>query len=167
MNLYELTGFYKELQAMIEDDGVDEQTFIDTLEASGWTDDFNAKADAYIAVIRNIEIAIAGDEGQIARIGEIQKQLKDSKTAKENKVKRLKENLCGAMIATDNRKFKTDNHSFWTQKSQSLVVDGVVPVDYLTVPEPEPDNKKIKDALKNGEKLDFAHLDEKETLRFK
>ena len=40
-------------------------------------------------------------------------------------------------------------------------------MEFFTVPEPKISKQKIKDALKKGEELPFARLDEKETVRFK
>ncbi len=170
MTLYELTGQYKEIEAMIEDDAVDEQAFLDTLDSIDWEQNFQDKADAYVEIIRNIEVSIGADDGKIDAITKILDSIKASKAAKENKVKKMKENLCNAMIETNQQKFQTQKFSFWTQKTTPSVVieeGSVIPMDYLTVPEPKADKKKIADALKNGEKLDFAKLEQHDIVRFK
>lgn len=166
--LYELTETFKEIQAMAEDDNADEQAFLDTLDAIDWNKDFEDKCDSYVMVIRNTEIAIGSDDGQIAAIEKILEDLKKSKAAKENKIKKMKESLCKAMIAVDKPKFKSSRFSYWTQKTSEVVItDENVPFEFMTVPKPTVSKTKIKDALKKGEQLSFAHIEEHETVRFK
>lgn len=168
-SLYELTETFKQIQAMVEDDGADEQVLADTLESIDWNEDFEEKCDSYVMVIRNTEVAIGADEGQIKAIEKILQELKDSKASKENKVKRMKESLCSAMIATNRTKFKSQRFSFWTQATSSVVIDDPanVPVEFFRVKEPEINKDAIKKALSNGEKLTFAHLEKKDGVRFK
>ena len=168
--LYELTEEYKQIQAMVEDDGEDEQTLIDTLDSIDWTKDFEEKADSYVMVIRNAEVDIAADEGRIKAVEKILENMKKSKTAKENHVKRMKESLHSAMVTVGKPKFKTKMFSFWTQtNTPSVVIDKpeAIPMDYYRVPEPEVNKQAIKEALQKGEKLDFAHLEATEGVRFR
>ena len=167
--LYELTDTYRQIQAMVEDDDADEQVFIDTLDSIDWEHDFEEKADSYVMTIRNVEVAIGADEGQIAAIEKILKDLKDSKTRKENMVKRMKESLCKAMIETKHEKFKSKRFSFWTQASTSVVIDDPtsIPMEFYRVKEPEVNKDAIKKALNNGETFEFAHLEKKDNVRFK
>ena len=169
ISLYELTETFKQIQAMAEDDEADEQAFLDTLDAIDWTTDFESKCDSYVMTIRNLELAIGADDGQIAAIEKILENVKKSKQAKENRIKNMKERLCNAMIAVDKTKFKSSRFSYWTQKTSEVVVtdETLVPLTMKTIPEPKISKKLIKDALKNGEKLSFAHLEEHETVRFK
>lgn len=167
--LYELTEQFKQIQSMVEEEGADEQVFIDTLDSIDWEHDFEEKADSYVMCIRNAEIAVGADEGQIAAVEKILEELKKSKAAKENRIKRMKESLCNAMIQTGKTKFKSQRFSFWTQKTSEVVItdEAGVSMEYYTVLEPKISKQKIKDALKKGETLPFARLDEKETVRFK
>lgn len=167
--LYQLTETFKQIQSMVEDDGADEQVLTDTLDSIDWNEDFEEKCDSYVMVIRNTEVSIGADDGQIEAIEKILNDLKKSKAAKENKVKRMKESLCNAMVTTGKEKFKTEHFSLWTQKTSEVVItdEAGVSMEYFTVPEPKISRTKIKDALKNGEKLPFARLEEKETLRFR
>ena len=167
--LYELTDTYRQIQAMVEDDNADEQVFIDTLDSIDWEKDFEEKADGYVMTIRNVEVAIGADEGQIAAIEKVLKDLKDSKTRKENMVKRMKESLCNAMIATNHEKFKSTRFSFWTQPSTSVVIDDEanIPMEFYRVKEPEINKDAIGKALRSGEKFEFAHLESKQGVRFR
>ena len=66
--------------------------------------------------------------------------------------------------------FKTELFSFNIQKNggkQALTIDGDVPEKY-TKTIIENDTDKIRQALENGEKLSFAHLEPRgESLRIK
>lgn len=57
-SIYELTGEYLELMNMLEDEEVDEQTIIDTLEALDG--EIENKADNYAKIIRSLESDIDG-----------------------------------------------------------------------------------------------------------
>ena len=167
--LYELTETFKEIQAMLEDD-TDEQVLIDTLDSIDWYKDFEDKCDNYVMVIRNTEMAIAADKGQIEYLDKLLKAVKDSKAAKENKIKRMKESMYDAMNKVGKTKFKSQRFSYWTQKNTpSLVIDNPenVPLEYFKTPAPEIDKEAIKKALKDGETFSFAHLETTEGVRFK
>jgi ABC-type transporter Mla subunit MlaD len=94
MTLYEITGDIRELQSMLAD-GEDETIINDTLESV--MDDFTDKADAYGAVIRNLEADANAYAEEI-------KRLTAKKTTAENGIKRLKTALLNAMIETGNEK---------------------------------------------------------------
>ena len=169
-SLYQLTEEFKKIQSMIEDDEADEQTLIDTLDSIDWTKDFEEKADSYVMVIRNTEVSIGADKGQIEAIEKILGELKAGVKVKENRIKRMKENLCGAMIKVGKTKFDSQRFKFWTQKTSpaTVIEEGkTIPLDYYYTPEPEVDKAKITKDLKNGVKLDFAHLEQHDIVRFK
>lgn len=168
-SLFALTKEYQELQAMIEDE-TDLQVFSDTLEAMNWEQDFKDKADAYAAIVQNMKVVIGSLDGQIKAVSDILDDLKKAKKAKEAKVDRLKQNLCDAMVRTENQKFKTDFHSFWTQDSKTLKIDEV---DAETIPLAyqkhvvEVDKDAVREALDSGKNVGFARYEEKTTLRFR
>jgi len=168
-SLYELTETFKQIQAMLEDD-TDEQVLKDTLDSIDWDKDFEDKCDNYVMVIRNTEMSIASDNGQIEYLDKLLKSVKASKQAKENKIRRMKENMYDAMNKVGKTKFKSQRFSFWTQKNTpSLVIDNPanIPLEYFKIPEPEIDREAIKKALKDGAELGFAHLETTEGVRFK
>lgn len=172
VSLYQLTETYQRLESMAQDDGVSEELFNQMLDDMDWKTDFEEKCDSYVEIIRNLEVAAGADRGQIESIEKILETIKESLTSKENKIKRMKENLCKGMIATHNEKFRTKKYSFWTQKTTpAVVIDGVVPMEYLIAQEPKVDKKKLADDLKkaekDGKKIDFAHLESHEIARFK
>ncbi len=160
-NLYQLTNNYETVLNMLYDEDTDEQMILDTLEAiEGEIED---KADNYAKIIKELEAK------QNARKEEA-KRLTESAKVFENRVKTLKSNLFNSMKATGKTKFATDLFSFNIAKNggkQTLTIDGEVPEEY-TKAVIENDTDKIRQALENGEKLTFAHLEPREeSLRIK
>lgn len=69
------------------------------------------------------------------------------------------------MEATGNLKLQTEHFKISAVKNgglQPMKITGDVPEEYLEY-KPQPDNKKIRDALNDGITLDFAHLEERGT----
>lgn len=160
-NLYQLTNNYETVLNMLYDEDADEEMILDTLEAiEGEIED---KADNYAKIIKELEAK------QNARKEEA-KRLTESAKVFENRVKALKINLFNSMKATGKTKFATDLFSFNIAKNggkQTLTIDGDVPEEY-TKTITENDTDKIRQALENGEKLTFAHLEPRgESLRIK
>ena len=160
-NLYQLTNDYETVLNMLYDEDADEEMILDTLEAiEGEIED---KADNYAKIIKELEAK------QNARKEEA-KRLTESAKVFENRVKALKSNLFNSMKSTGKTKFATDLFSFNIAKNggkQTLTIDGDVPEEY-TKTVIENDTDKIRQALENGEKLTFAHLEPRgESLRIK
>ena len=146
---------------MIYDEDADEQMILDTLESiEGEIED---KADGYAKIIKELEAL------RDARKVEA-KRLTESATIFDNRIKGLKRNLFNAMKQTGKTKFATDLFTFNIAKNggkQALTIDGDVPEEY-TKTIIENDTDKIRQALENGEKLPFAHLEPRgESLRIK
>lgn len=160
-NLYQLTNKYETVLNMLYDEEIDEQMILDTLESiEGEIED---KADGYAKIIKELEAR------RDARKAEA-KRLTESAKVFENRVNTLKSNLFNAMKTTGKTKFATDLFSFNITKNggkQPLTIDGEVPKEY-TKTVIENDTDKIRQALENGEKLPFAHLEPRgESLRIK
>lgn len=163
MRLYELQGKYLELMEMADDPDVDFEMLMDTLE--GVDGSIEDKADNYAKLIRNME-------SDVKQIDEEMKRLQNRKNALANRAKDLKENLQNAMTTTGKTKFKTTLFSFGIQKnppSVKLRSDDWhdVPREFLIDREPVIDKKGIMDALKGGEELGFAWLEQGESLRIR
>lgn len=161
MTLYELTEDYMNLLELAEDPDIDEQAFTDTLEGiDGALED---KAEGYAKVIRTLE-------GDAAACDAESKRLRTKKQTIENNIKRMKSALQMAMEATGKRKFKTPLFSFGIQKNpESVVIDhaGKVPASYWIPQPPELDKKAIKAYLKENEGVEWAHLEQTESLRIR
>lgn len=155
--LYELTGEYLELLDMLQNcDAIEEEVLKDTLE--GIEGEIEVKADNYAKIIKELTL-------DAKKYEEEKKRLEINQRVLENRAERLKEHLYNSMLATGKTKFKTDLFSFGIQKNGGLqplaiIPDVEIPDQYL---KKEPDNTKIREALKKGEELPFAKLGERGT----
>jgi len=166
-SLYELTGEYLNLLAMLEDEDVDEQVIMDTIE--GLDGEFEQKADNYAKIIRNLEGKNKAIENEIDRLNK-------RKTTFENRIKYLKNRLYEAMKLTGKTKFTTDLFSFNIQKNggkRTLVVDmdiELIPEEYRIKQPDKINGDKIRELLKElgSDRCEFAHLEPQgESLRIK
>lgn len=161
MKLYEITEDFERLREMALDPDVDPEAIRDTMEAI--EADFEDKADGYAKVIRMLETDEDGLDAEI-------KRLQARKSAVSGNKGRIKEALEKAMRQTGKTKFKTLLFSFGIQKnppSVAILKEDSVPIDYLVVPNPQPDKKRILAELKAGAKFDWAELRQTEALRIR
>ena len=171
--LYELTGDFQRLMEMLEDEEIEEQVILDTLESV--TYEIEDKADGYAKIIKSLEAKIDGLNKETVRLNSRKKTF-------ENRIKWLKENLAYCMRAIGKRKFTTDLFSFNIQKNggkRKLIID----VDVDNVPEKyrikQPDaldcdsiREYLKDNGLEGQdgslNCEFAHLEPQgESLRIR
>lgn len=162
MTLYDLTKEYAALLAMAEEEELDEQTLADTFE--GLEGEIEDKADGYAKVIADLRMQGDGLQKEIDRLTKMKKSL-------EGNIDRMKKTLEIAMITTGKRKFRTDLFSFWIQKNTpSLkldIEDDAVPAKYH-IPQPDKiDREAIKKDLKNGADIDWAHMEQSESIRIR
>lgn len=147
MKLYELTGQFLELMDMLEDEDVEEQVIMDTLE--GVEGEIEQKADGYAKIMKSIESDVEGLDKEISRLTARKKTF-------ENRIKWLKQNLQMCMIATGKRKFTTDLFSFGIQKNggkRKLTVDveiDNIPEEYRIKQPDTVDGDKLRDYLKDN-----------------
>lgn len=167
-SLYELTGDFLKVQEMLENDEFDRETLENTLGCIDY--EIEIKAENYAKVIKNLETARASIKGQKDALknalnDEIERLDHKEKTF-ENKIKYLKENLGQAMKITGKEKIKTDLFSFYFRKNQSVsVIDEkkALKSEYVKT-KVTLDKAALLEAMKNGEKFDFANIRESETL---
>lgn len=161
MNLFELTGQYLALLELAEMPDADPEVIEGTMEALDG--ELEEKADGYARIIAQLKADAAGLDEEINR-------LIGRKTALVTNAERLKRHLEAAMIATGKTKFKTTLFSFGIQKNPASVKiddEDAIPSIYLIPQMPKIDKKGILAALKNGEKLSYAHLEQGESLRIR
>ncbi len=153
--LYEITGDYLRLLEMLEEEeNIDPQAFKDTLE--GIEGEFEIKADGYARVLKELNAEADKYNAEIQHMAARRDSI-------NNRGKMLKQHLYDSMKATGKLKFKTDLFSFGIQKNggvqpMEIVPDVTIPDEYCRK---EPDNAKIREALKNGAELPFAVLKER------
>lgn len=162
MTLYEITEDFARLLALAEDPETDPDVLADTMEAI--TGDFDAKADGYAMVIAQLTAEADAVKKEADRLATRRKALQAN-------ADRIKKALETAMVTVDRRKFKTTLFSFNIQKNPPRVVIDAdpweIPVEYTTIPDPVVDTAKVKEALKAGEALTWAHLEQGESLRIR
>lgn len=165
--LYSLTEEYLELLNMLEDEEIDEQMILDTIE--GMDGEIEHKADNYAKLIRNIESSNEAIKKEVER-------LNNRKTTFENRIKSLKEHLYNSMKVTGKTKFTTELFSFNIQKNggkRALTIDKdleLIPDDYRIKQPDKIDGDKVRDLIKDlgDDKCEFAHLEpQSEGLRIK
>lgn len=151
--LYELTGDYLSLLEWLEDEeNLEDAVVKDTLEGiEGAIED---KAENYAKIIKELTAEAKKFEEEKNRLEERQKAL-------ENRAMLLKKNLYNSMKLTGKTKFKTKLFSFGIQKNgglQPIEIDAAnVPDEYM---KKDPDNAKIRTALKEGKELPFVTVKE-------
>lgn len=158
-NLYKLNEAWQEVANMLYQEDTDEQMLLDTLE--GIEEDIEDKADNYAYIITDMQNTIMACKNEKDRLTKRQKMI-------ENNINTLKGNLFKTMKDTGKTNFKTELHTFRIQKNggkRALTIDGDVPKEYQkTIIENDTD--KIRQALEEGKKLPFAHLEAQgESLR--
>ena len=152
-SLYDLKGEFLALYELAINDE-DPQAFLDTLE--GLKGELEVKAGGYVHVIK--QLTMEADE-----CDKLIDAFTAKKSARMNNVKRMKEALIDAMDAAGIDSLKAGEFNLKISKNgglQPMKITGDVP-DSFTKVIVEPDNKKIRDALANGEALEFAHLEER------
>ena len=155
--LYELTGDYEYLINKLYDPEWDEDALIDTLD--GIEGEIEDKADGYAKILAQMD-------GDVAALKEQEHRLADRRRVLENRAKRLKENLYTTMKTVGKTKFQTQLFAFSIRKTPAAVViddAAAIPDKYKTYVESIL-KTDIKDALKAGEDLPGAHLEQGETL---
>jgi len=161
MTLYELTGNALLLQNLAENQEIDEQTFLDTMESLQF--EIEEKADAYAT-------DMSGVKGDIEAIKAEEKRLADKRRVLENRHDTMKKNLENSMKVMGIPKIKTLLFSFNIQKNPaSLKIDdeSKIPSTFFVAQPDKLDNAMLKEALKSGEVIEGARLESGESLRIK
>lgn len=158
-NMYALTKAYEEVQALAEA-GEDVTDTLLSLEG-----DIEVKAENTNKVIKMFTGYNLAIDEEIKRLTEIKKH-------NENAVERLKSGIENMMIALNKSEIKTALFSAkWVKNPPSVVITNEQAVDakYLTIiPQTfKVDKNRIKEDLKNGVELQYAHLEQGRRLDLK
>ena len=163
MTLYELTDTYAQLYELAAGGDIDEQTFLDTLEATDFTADLEAKAEGYAKIITNLQ-------GEIAQCKAEEERLAENRRAKETNIKRMKERLQQAMDMVGRDKIKTPLFSLNVQNNPPSVTvadERAVPEKYLIPQPPKVDKKAILADIKAGAEFDWVTVTQGRSLRIR
>jgi len=163
--LYELKAEFAQVLDMMEDEDVEMDVIVDTLESISC--EIEDKAVGYAKIIKMIE-------GETKTIKEEEERLAKRRKSMENKITNLKNNLQTAMELIEKKEIKTPLFSFKIQKNPPSVVYDVDIKDFANIPEeflipqdPKINTAAIKERLTSGEVLEIAHLEQKESLRIR
>lgn len=153
MTLYDIVGEYEQLYALAIEDG-DKQAFLDTLE--GLKGELEVKASGYVQVMKQLEM----EEAECDKVIEA---FKAKKQTRANSIKKMSEALQSAMETAGVDVLNAGDYELKIVNNggvQPLIISGDVPDSFMKVIY-EPDNKKIREALIDGQELDFARLGER------
>lgn len=164
MKLYELTQEYQALQEMAEDQDVDFQAVMDTLEGIGG--EFKAKADNIACVVKGLSAqadALKTESEALARRGK----------AASARADRLREYLFRQMRLAGISRIETNRNVIFIRKTPEALRfedEGAFlrwaaeHPEYLRQKPPEIDKSAVKDAIKAGESLPGVALEQGETF---
>lgn len=159
-NLYEITEDMMRLMDMMNDPDTDNEALEEAMQEV--QANFEEKAESYCQVIKQFEADAAAYNAEADR-------LKQRQTVCENNVKRLKEALQKALVATGHEKgfnaglfrLKVSNNG----GVRPIVIDGEVPAEYKIV-KYENNNEAIRKYLEgfaDDKGCSFAHFGERGT----
>jgi len=149
--LYEITQNMKQLNNYLDDE-FNEEVYNNTLSII--KNELSNKSTSLIHVIKNIESDETILNNEIERL----KAIKDKKS---KKLKNIKEYIKVCMEQMGVNKIETPIGNFTLRKSESVdIINPLkIPAQYLnTVVEYKPDKVKIKEAIKNGIKIEGAEI---------
>lgn len=156
MNVFEITGAYRQLEALLELDPDDE-----TLQAeiNRIDDAAENKAENIAYLIRNREAALAG---MALAKSELEGRMRNAAAD----VDRLKEKLHGLLAATGKRKVQGRFVTVSVVNNKAAVIvdnPGLLPPQFLRMVPPipaviEPDKAKLYEAMREGEIIAGARL---------
>ena len=156
MHLFELNEKFDAIVAMIEDDdnGIDEQVLIDTLESIKL--DRDLKLD-------NLATLIERNNAYINAYAEKQKKLQAAKKQLQTANDRFQWYMTQTMDHAGMKELKTENHMLRPRNyNASVVVDdaSVIPDRYMvTKTTVTPNKTAIRKALKAGEEVPGVHVE--------
>lgn len=158
MNLYQLTGAALQLQEMLELGEIDQQTFDDTVEGL----ELDTKIENYCKIIKNLEAQAKAFKEEKDRLAEREK-------AAKNGVTRLKETLLMSLQALDITKVDAGTFTVSRSKSKSVkIVDETwLPEKFLIYQPAKIDKTAITKAIKEGEEVAGAEMEETEYVRIR
>ena len=161
-SLYDITGRALALMEMADNGELEEEVLKDTWE--GLEGEFDAKAEVYCKVIKNIDGDVKALDAEI-------KRLTEKKKALENNISRMKDTLYQSMKAIGKEKAGGQILKASIQKNGGVLPliykDEDVPADFQKV-EMKTDTAKIREQLDKGVELSFAHYGERgESIRIK
>ena len=157
--LYELTEDYSMLEEMFDDEEVDEQTLLDTLE--GIEGEYNDVMEYKCKMIKNYEALAKAKKEEADRLSNQARTI-------NNRIKWLKDKMLISLVATGKEEAGGDVLKCKIAKAggknpiilaEDIDVDSL-PDEYKRI-ETSVNKENVRKALEDGIKLDFAELGER------
>src|SRR5574337_1302668 len=164
-NLYEIEARYHAALALLYDEDTPEDVALDTIDSV--EGEMEVKAEAYAAIIGNLEHLAAG-------IREAEKRQAERRKSLEAKAERLRQRLLDAMVGGGIPRFETPRFRISVRANPEKVViddEAAIPAIYLReIPAKyEPDKSLMRAAMK-GQTRDLGQefeLGQAPTVRFR
>jgi Siphovirus Gp157 len=164
LTLFELTGQYRDLQSLVDSDEVPEQVIRDTLE--GLTGEFNDKAVAVAHVVLNLQAASAAMNDAAAA-------MKARATRVQARADSLRHYLLYCMQSADVKRIERPDvliKRVMNPPAVQVTDEDAIPRDYFVQPPPPPprlDRKALAAALKAGEPVPGAYIEQGERVEIR
>lgn len=158
-SLYTLSAEYAAIRARLMENQEDEQAIADTLEGEGWELEQKILGTAY--AIKDMEAHIAARKAAMD-------EMKEAIRRQENRLERLKNYLLTAMQTASMKKVAGEHFDVRVkQKAQAVIVEdeAKIPERFYRLPEVKPpspvlDKQALKEALRGGQAVPGARLDD-------
>lgn len=164
MTLYDLSEQYQQLAEAIENGELPEEAIADTLE--GITGNLDDKADNIACIVKN-ELALANEIKQAAD------QMLERMTVHKNRAERLKDYLSVQLQRAGRTKIETARNRISFRPSTRTVIDSEddfvrANPDYCErVIKYKIDKTAVAAALKSGQEIKGAHLEQRTNIQIK
>ena len=156
--LYEMTAQASELYELLQNEEIDEQTYLDTLEAIGTEE----KVEGYCQVIKELQADLDKFKAESDRLAA---RIKTTK----NGIDRMKNSLLTFLSVSGQSKVKagTFSVSVSTSKQTNIIDESLIPAVFK-IPQPDKiDKKAIKDAIEGGNIVEGAEIVINESVRIR
>lgn len=169
MSIYDISKEYMQLLEMLESEEVTEEEIKYTLEAI--SSEFDQHADNIACIIKNLDAESYDISQEIENLNRRRK-------SKEKAAIRLKQFLLNSMVRIGKKTIETAKNKIQYRPSYSLRIDDEYSfIDSLSDEQRKEftedivttiiHKNKIKDAIKHGEKIDGAIIEEKYNIQIK
>lgn len=158
MTLFEMTSQANALYELLQNEEIDEQVFLDTLEAIGTEE----KIEGYCQVIRELQ-------GDFEKYKAESDRLTARMSTIKNGIDRMKNSLLMFLRASGQSKVKggTFTVSIGTSKATNILDEALIPTEYKT-PQPDKiDRTAIKRAIESGQVVAGAEIIINESVRIR
>lgn len=155
MKIYELTRNYQNLEALLDNESVDNAVLKEEMDKI---------VDTIGVKFTNIQKIITNYKAIAEKQKEEEDRIRKKRQANEKKIEVLREYMLTNLEKLENKKLKTDSYTFSTKKVESVVVDlDLLTEEYYKITKTA-DKTKIKQDIKSGKEVNGARIHIKNCL---